>query len=499
MKKTFLVFLLFNAFIFELFSQQSDTLSLSLSEIVALAQSDAPDALLAETRMKNRYWSYQSSLADFKPGISLNGQLPNLNRSIQVVTLPTGRDSFIQRSQMLNEVNLSLEQQVGWTGGTVFARTGLQRLDIFQVKAPDLVSYFSTPISVGFNQPLFAVNQMKWAKKIEPLRYQEAEKSFAEEMENVAYQASQLFFEVFISQLNLEAAKRDKANADTLFNISKGRFEVGRIAETELLQIELSSMNADAAVQLALLDLQSGTERLRNFLGIRKSTFFKLEAPEDIPDYIIEMDRAMQMAKMNRSDVVAFDRRLAEADQNVAEAKANSGLQMDLFGVVSLSQTSNSFNDAFKDPLDNESLRLGVQIPIADWGKARARLETACSNRELERMNVEQERVNFEQEIILKVKQFDLIRGQVALSYRAYEVSQKREQLTRNRYFIGKIGVTDLNIAVNEKESARRGYMNSLREFWLAHYDLRRMTLYDFGRDVSLVRRVDDLGGLNCN
>ena len=28
-------------------------------------------------------------------------------------------------------------------------------------------------------------------------------------------------------------------------------------------------------------------------------------------------------------------------------------------------------------------------------GKAKARLETACFNRELERMNVEQERINF--------------------------------------------------------------------------------------------------------
>ena len=52
-------------------------------------------------------------------------------------------------------------------------------------------------------------------------------------------------------------------------------------------------------------------------------------------------------------------------------------------------------------------------------------------------------------------------------------MSQKREQLTRNRYYIGKIDVTDLNIAINEKEGARRGYMNALREFWLAYYDLR--------------------------
>ena len=37
---------------------QMEKISLSLSEAVALAQSDAPDALLAETRLSNRKWFY---------------------------------------------------------------------------------------------------------------------------------------------------------------------------------------------------------------------------------------------------------------------------------------------------------------------------------------------------------------------------------------------------------------------------------------------------------
>ena len=477
---------------------QIDSVRLDLSEVVALAQSDAPDALLAETRMKNRYWQYQSILADFKPGIMLNGNLSDLTRSIQAITQPDGKDIFLQRSQMNNSLELSLQQQVAWTGGRVFLSSSLDRLDIFEEDAPNVVSYFSNPISIGFVQPVFGINELKWTKKIEPLRYQEAERSYAEEMENVAFVASQLYFDVLIAQLNLEASKRDKANADTLLNISKGRFEVGRIAETELLQIELSSMNADAAVQQSLLDLQSGMERLRNFLGIRQSTFFNLDAPEDIPQFEIEAGTALQYAKESRSDMVAFERRLTEADLDVAAARANSGLQMDVTAVFGLTQTAENLSDAYRDPLDRETFRIGLQVPIADWGKAKARLETACSNRELERMNVEQDRVNFEQEILLKVKQFDLLRDQVLLSQRAYVVSQKREQMTRNRYYIGKIGVTDLNIAITEKENARRSYVNALREFWVAYYDLRRITLFDFERNVSLVRRVEGFSELNC-
>lgn len=490
MKPTCVFFFLL-CFLFQHAKAQTDTLSLNLEEIVTLAQSDAPDALLAETRMKTSYWAYRTYQADFRPGIIFNGTLPELNRSINLITLPDGNSAFIQQSQIVNSANLSIQQRIPLTGGTLFARSGLQRLDILNPAAPNVVSYFSTPVSIGFEQPVFGFNELKWDKRIEPLRYQEATKEYAEQMEEVAYTATQLYFEIFIAQLNLQAARQDKANADTLFNISKGRFEVGRIAETELLQIELSAMNADAAVQQALLDLQSGTERLRNFLGLKQAVFFKLEAPTEIPEFMVSPEEALKYALQFRSDIVAFQRRLVQADANVALARANQGLQLNFFGQVSLSQKGDNITEAYDSPKDNEFVTLGIQVPIFDWGKSKARLETAYSNRELERMNVEQEKINFEQEILLKVKQFDLLRYQVALGLRAYEVSLKREEMTRNRYYIGKIGVLDLNVAVSEKEAARRNYMSALRSFWLAYYDLRLITLYDFEREVSLVRRVE--------
>ena len=150
-------------------------------------------------------------------------------------------------------------------------------------------------------------------------------------------------------------------------------------------------------------------------------------------------------------------------------------------------------NDAYQNPLDNETFQLGFSIPIFDWGKARARLETATSNKELIRQNVEQDEVNFEQEMRLKVKQFDLLRSKAELALRAYEIAIRKEEMTRNRYMIGKNDILDLNVAVEEKESPRRSYMSALRAFWLAYYDLRRSTLYDFDREVSLVKSLDAL------
>ncbi|MFK7984208.1 MAG: TolC family protein [Saprospiraceae bacterium] len=473
---------------FTFLNGQTKTLQLSLSEVVTLAQSDAPDVLIANTRLNNSYWRYKSFLADYKPQINLDAQLPNLNRSIASITLPDGTDAFINRSLMSSSLGLQLSQQITATGGTVFASTNLERIDIFKTdNNPSTQSYLSAPISIGFIQPLFAYNQLKWNKKIEPLRYSERTKEYAEEMESVAFEAANLFFDVLIAQLNLAAAKQDKINADTLFSISKGRFEVGKIAETELLQIELQSLNADANVAQAGLNVTTNTERLRNHLGIKEAVIFELETPMNIPTFLVDSEKALKFARMNRSNSVNFERRLLQAEGEVEQADRER-FNINLFGRFGLTQTANNFGDAFNNLLDQEVVRLGINMPIADWGKTQASKEIAASNLELTKVSIEQERVNFERDILIRVQQFDLVRNQVKLAKRAYEAGIKREDITRKRYLIAKIGITELNIAISEKEQARRNYVSALQNFWLAYYELRTLTLYDFAADKSLVK-----------
>jgi len=473
---------------------QKDTLRLSLDQAIAKAQGEAPDVKIAETTFGNNYWRYQSFLADLRPQISLNATLPDLNRSIEAITLPNGNQAFVSRAFMRNNVGIGIQQQVSLTGGTLFAQTGLQRIDIFPTNGNDgFVSYLSTPVSIGFIQPIFGFNQLQWNRRIEPLRYAESEKAYSLDLEQTAFQAANLFFDILIAQLNLEAAYRDKANADTLYGISKGRYEVGRIAETELLQIELNAMNANADVSQSMLNMQTSAEQLRDFLGINEAVHFQLETPSELPTFMLDAQQALQYARAHRPEVIAFDRRLLEAQSNVVEAKRSTGPQADLFVSFGLSQTGDQLSDAYTSPLDQEVVNIGLSVPIADWGKAKARREVAQSNAELTQLQVAQERVNFDREVLVKVQQFDLVREQVRIALRAYEIAQKRLGITRQRYLVGNILITDLNLALQEEAGSRRGYIAALRNFWLAYYDLRRLTLFDYERNVPLVRATPDV------
>jgi outer membrane protein TolC len=454
---------------------------LTLDEVIGIARSESPDMKLAETRLNNTLWQYRSFQADFKPQIQLNATLPGLNRSIDNVILPDGREDFISRSLMRNTLSISLSQPIVATGGQVFLTTGLRRLDVFKTDLnPASLSYLSTPISLGFFQPLRGYNELKWDKKIEPLRYQENKRLFNESKEQAAATASDLFFDLLIAQLNLEAAEKNKINSDTLYQVSQGRFGVGRIAETDLLQIELSVMNANAALASANLNAQTANEELRSFLGITENADFQLYPPSTIPTNQVDSEEALRYAMQNRSQILGFERRALQVAANLDRAKKSNGFQVNIEGQFGLSGTGNSFGSAYDGLIDQEVVTLGIQVPIADFGKARSRIEVARSNQDLELLNIAQERISFERRIRLQVGQFDLLRNQVALGDKAYEVALRREEITRKRYLIGKLSIIELNLAVREMDEARRQYMASLRDFWIGYYELRRLTLFDF-------------------
>lgn len=91
-----------------------------------------------------------------------------------------------------------------------------------------------------------------------------------------------------------------------------------------------------------------------------------------------------------------------------------------------------------------------------------------------------------------QVRQFELLRLQLEITRKSDEVATERYNVSQNRYLIGKIDITNLNIALEQKDAAKRQYVQALRAFWTAYYNLRRLTLYDFNEGRLLYTPVDN-------
>ncbi|MEM9546669.1 MAG: TolC family protein [Bacteroidota bacterium] len=479
------IIILFFIFSPNISTYSQDVISANINEIIATAQSDSPDFLLAKTRQNNAYWIYVGAKSIFKPQLNLSATLPSFDRSISAITLPDGTRSFVNSSFMTNSVGVSLNQIISATGGSITVGTDLQRLDDFGSSGTP-ANYLSSPVSIRFEQPIFRLNPYKWDKKEAEINYEASKKRYVEDRERIAFDAVNNFFDLYISKINLQESIRNSEYLDSLAVNAEGRFGVGRISETELLQIQLTAKNAKGTVARNRLNVQNKIEVLRDFLGIQKQVDFDLATPQTLTLFEIDKDKAVEYANKNRSVTEDFRLRLLTAERQMESAEKNNGPSLQLRGSFGLTQSSETIGGAYQNLLDREQVSLSIDIPLADFGRRRAQEEIAKSNLELTVLQLQQDRVSFEREILVNVEQFKLKRDQLTLSEEALAIAKKRVDIAKKRFDIGKIDVTNLNIAIQEELSAQQSYYSTLWDFWRAHYTIRNLTLYDFEKDQPL-------------
>ncbi len=476
MNKVLLIALLISASFHISAQQLKEVTTLGLNQTILMARDQSPASKQAQTRLKNRYWQYKLYRSNYNPQLALSGNIPGYNQDFLTNRLDDGTISFIQREQFNSGLNMSLNQPIALTGGSLSVNSDL---NYFSDRTFDLRRYSSTLVNVQLDQPLFAYNELRWDRRTEPLRYEESKRGFVEEMEFVSRETVSLYFDHLDAQINYQIATFNLLSNDTVYKIEQGRYNIGNTSKDKLLQVELQLLRSQQDVSQALLDLETSGLLLRNYLGLRTADTLVLIAPIVIPDFTIAAGDALNYARTNRSDFIAFERRRIEALAEVAQARGQQ-VQTNLIASYGLNSAGGNLNAAYLDPNVQTRLDIGLSVPILDWGRNRARMQTALANKELNDFVIAQDMENFDQEIITLVRRFAMLRNQLRISQKSDEVADERYKVAQNRYLTGKVDITDLNIALREKDEAKRSYVGSLRDFWIAYYDLRRLTLYDF-------------------
>jgi outer membrane protein TolC len=456
----------------------------SLEEVIHRAQSQSPAFKQAETVRENRYWQYRYYRTNYNPQIRLisNNAGSLYNKSFTPVRQPDGSILYLPLNQFNPGVNFALQQPVAWTGGTVSVNSIYNYFNNITDKTSQ---WNGTVMNIQLFQPIFSFNQLKWDKRIEPIRYEESKRDYAEMMEQIANTSVNNFFNVLQAQVNSQIAKFNLANNDTIYKIERGRYNIGTTSEDKLLQVELQLLRSRKDVAQANLDLQTASLQMRSFIGLRNGESFELVLPSEVPFFEVTEEEAVKYARQTRSAFVAFERRKVEAEQAVAQARGQL-YQVGVSASYGLNNVGGTVNDLYQSPSKQQFANVTFNVPLVDWGRRRAMMRSAYATKTLNDYVIAQDEVNFEQEILTQVRQFEMLRLQIEITKKSDEVALQRYKVAQNRYLIGKIDITNLNIALTEKDDAKRSYIQALKSFWMAYYDLRRLTLYDFSANKLL-------------
>lgn len=419
----------------------------------------------------------------------LSADIPGYEKSNKLVPQPDGSKQSRQLHQANSNVGLSASQLFGKTGTFLSLNS-----DIYSsFNLIDSSGYYtSTPFEIALNQPLFKFNSHKWEQRINKLQFEESEKKFYYDLEDISINSTRMFFNLMVAQIQKEIAELNLQNNDTIYKIARGRYDLGRIAENEYLQIELQFLKSQQELEQANMDIKNYSLELKNYLGIKEDKDLLLLLPDVVPTIEVNESLALEKAKFNRHEMIAYERSLLQAEADMKEAKANSGFNADLKMSYGLSTASNNTQNIYNDYGQSQTLNIHMAVPIVDWGRAKSAKSRARARLELTQYTVEQDMVNFEQEVVTHVNYFMQTRKQVDIAKKSDEIAAKRYEVAKNRYMIGNISITDINIASQEQDQARKNYINSLREYWMAYYQLRKLTMFDFYTRTDIMSTYEE-------
>jgi outer membrane protein TolC len=470
-----------------------DSIYLTLDHALRLAGEQSLQTFLNKHYYMADYWAYRSYKADYLPSLNLRATLPNYSNATQLrFNSASMTDEFIRTQTLQADINLNVTQKVALTGGTFFVQSELNRIENFG--SNKFTQYSSRPFRIGYSQELFGFNNMKWQKRIEPVKFKKARLEYVQNTENMYLTTVNLYFGLLRAYIQMEIAQNNITNTENLLQLANRRFELGLITREELLDLRLSQNNAVINLQQAGLNHRDAKENLLNFLMLPLDVDIAVEIPENIPVEEVDVQLVLQKALDNNPEILQFEQNMLEGQRNVEQANKSRHFRADVnlsYGVSG--QDSHIVNVYSPDFENHQQAIVGINIPILDWGRNKGQYELAKSQYQLTQTSIQQSLQKFNQNALSQAIIFNIQKSRLESAAISDTLANESYELTMTRFRNGQVDVLRLTTSQSAKDYARLQYINALSEYWSNYYSIRKLTLYDFEKNEDIKFNEDEL------
>lgn len=480
MKKLILLFA-----IMSLNLQAHAQITLNLQKAIEIANDSSLTAFRYQNMYLAGYWEYRTYKANRLPSMSLNLMPAQYYRYI-TQRYDSNQDVDVYREQQMFSASggISIQQNFDLTGGTFYIDSELEYMRNFGYTKS--TQFSSIPIRIGYQQSLLGFNPFRWERKIEPLKFEKAKKTFLYNRESISEEVVRYFFALASAQADLELAKEQVASCDTLYKIGLQRQKIAAISRADLLTLQLDKVNAQNTLENAQITMKRAMTALALYLNLDKNTQIKLELPGKPKVLNISAEEALSKAQENNPTYLEQRQSVLEAEREVNRSKMESRFNASVNASIGFNQVANELNNAYRKPLQQDLVSVSVSIPLVDWGVRKGRLNMAKNNLNVTRIAARQQEQSVEEEVMMTVNDFNIQQRLINSAEEALDLAILAYEQTRQRFIIGKADVNSLTLALNRQQEAQKNYLASLQNYWMNYYKIRKLTLHDFVSGFSL-------------
>jgi len=441
---------------------------------------------------KNQIFDDQNTRKEFLPTLSFSLSPLNFNRSIRSLQSPNdGSYSYVEDYSNSSSTGLSVSQKVPYVNGTFSVSSSLNMLAEF---SNDFYSFSSTPYRFSYQQQLFGqYKTYRWEQQVNRLKRIKIVKEYVQALSSIQEKASQLYLNLYVCKRSLEYAEYQCLTSDSLLKISKIRFEQGNMLEKDYLTLELQNTNQHLLMEEESHNYSNAMDEMLALLSIHsEDPSFEVDPPNGempLSIQVADVQMKIQIYSPDPENRMISD---IEAEQTVYKARMDQWMNANINMNYGTNQYGTSLYNVYHNPLSQQSVTVGLQIPLFNWGIGRNKVIIAKNEYQQTKNNLNKKKEEQERTLKKDVEQYNYLIETMAMAKKSYELSQKNFELTlfelkHQRATVDKL----VEIETAMKQSFIQ-YLRKLSSVWNQYFSIRSNCLYDYIEDKPLVDIFQD-------
>jgi outer membrane protein TolC len=420
----------------------------------------------------------------FLPSIYTSSVFPSISKSVTRVTTSDGTDIFVDQNQAYYDLRLNIEQKEPLFGGTFTVSSFFNRIDLFG--DVNNKTYFSTPFSLSYTNTDFSFNDFRYERIINQLKSEEDNINYNTQLESIVYQTVKKYFEAYIINKNIEEKQKGLKNIKEIYSIAKERFKIGSINKGDLLSLELNILDTELSIDILFSEEKNAQKALGDFIKNGSDSVLYMKPKEDILYLSITYESALNSMIENNPLMIELKRKKAEKELEIKKHKSKNKLSVHINASYGLSNTASSFNESTNNLQDQQSYSLSLRYLLFDFGKNKQQIKLMNIKKELLENDYLVEIENLKQELYSLVNQYNSNTKRLLLLKKKLDIANERYSFSRKRFSLGKVTITDLNLAQKEYQQIDNDYLTTLKDVWVIYYMIRKLTMYDFQKKKKI-------------
>ena len=461
------------------FSMVSAQETLTLEKALQISQTSSPDLQQSLLNLQRVQKNLEAQRAALKSNFSLDVNPANYSKQRRFdsrVSEWYTNESFATNARFTvaqpilpTDGTISLTNEFGWQSN--FSDNGA---------ATSQSERFYNNLYLNLNQPLFTYNRLKLQLKELELNLENANISYAMQRLNLERNVTQFFYNVYMTQRNLNISKEELLNTQKSYEIIKNKVEGGLAAKEELYQAELNLATSKSTVQNREVTYENAKDQLKLYLGMDLNEDIIVLADIAANPVNVDLPKAIDNGLNSRMELRQREIDIENSQFDMIVTKSLNEFRGDLNLRLGVTGDNADITQMFNTTTKSPSVALSFRIPLYDWGEKKARIAAQEATIQSQELNYSEEK----KQIIIGVRQayrnLQNQLNQIEIAKQNETNAQLTYEINLERYQNGDLTGMDLNLYQTQLSQKKIALAQAQIDYKIELLNLKIQSLYDF-------------------